>query len=163
MTNPTDRCQVCAVADMEPDDPDFTERRNEAEGWHELHSLVDGVPSDRLYDRGYFVEGWSIRDVMGHIGAWLAEGGAQLEQMAAGSHRPGEVDIDAMNARFAELMSDVDFQTVRVQADAARARLLGAWQRLPEVTDDARWWLRKVGSEHYREHLPELRRFVAEE
>lgn len=162
MTQPTDRCQVCAVADVEPDDPDFAERRQEAEGWHELHSLVDEVPPERVYEPGYLEEGWSIRDVVGHVGAWLAEGGAQLEQMAAGSHRPGEIDIDGMNARFADLMGDVDFQTARLQADAARARLLAAWQQLPEVTEDARWWLRKVGSDHYREHLPSLRRYVRE-
>jgi hypothetical protein len=160
VTDPSDRCQVCAVGDLEPDDPDFAERREESERWHEFHSLVDEVPPDRVDDPGYSEEGWSIRDLVGHVGAWLAEGGAELERIAAGSHRPGEVDIDAMNARFAELMSEVDYGTARLQMDAARARLLAAWQHLPEVTDDARWWLRKVGSEHYREHLPPLRRFV---
>lgn len=53
---------------------------------------------------GYFPEGWSVRDMLGHIGAWLVEAGQLLEQIRAGTYVEGELDVDAANARFFELM-----------------------------------------------------------
>jgi hypothetical protein len=51
---------------------------------------------------------------------------------------------------------------VWVQANAARTTLLRAWFELTEQTEDADWWLRKVGPDHYEEHLARLRVWSAE-
>jgi hypothetical protein len=59
-------------------------------------------------------------------------------------------------------MKDVPLQTVRIQASAARARMLLAWGQLPELTPEAAYWIRKAGAEHYGEHLPRLREWVAQ-
>jgi hypothetical protein len=45
---------------------------------------------------------------------------------------------------------------------AARAMMLGAWARLSARTEAADRWVRKSGAEHYAEHLPRLREWVAE-
>ena len=37
----------------------------------------------------------------------MAQGAANLRQIAAGTYREGELDIDAANARFLEAMRDV--------------------------------------------------------
>jgi hypothetical protein len=141
---------------------DDAERLAEAEGWHEFHSLVDLLAPDELLEPGYYPEGWSGRDVVGHVGAWLAEGGLLLEQMRAGTYVEGEIDVDASNARFFELMRDLPLEIIHLQAWAARWRLLGAWSLLDEVTPAAEAWLAKSTSEHYEEHLPRLREWVAE-
>lgn len=160
MTDLHDLCQMCTDPALAPADPDFAERRREAEGWHEFHSLVDEVPLERAYQPGAVDGERSVRDLVGHVGGWLAEGGAELERIAAGSHRPGEVDLDATDARVDRLSEDLDLPTAMIQATAARSRLLAAWQQLDEVSDPARWWFRKVGSAHYDTHLPPLRAFL---
>lgn len=131
-------------------------------GWNELHALVDSLTPEQALRPGYFPEGWSAKDLLGHIGSWLAEAGVILERIRVGSYRLGEIDVDAMNARFFEAMRDVPLGTVRAQAWSARTRMLQEWDALDELTDDARFWIAKAGAEHYDEHLPRLREWVAE-
>ena len=40
--------------------------------------------------------------------------------------------------------------------------LLAAWAQLPEVTEDASYWVRKAGPEHLEEHLPRLEAWLDE-
>lgn len=154
-------CSRCAAGDSATGDD--RERRAEAAGWHELHTIVDALTPDEAMRPGYFPEGWSVRDMVGHIGAWLAEAGQLLEQIRAGTYVEGELDVDAANARFFELMRDVPLETVHLQAWAARWRMLAAWAQLPEPQPpEAQFWLSKAGPRHYGEHLPRLREWAAE-
>ena len=130
--------------------------------WPELHRLVDSLPEDEVATPGYFAEGWSAKDLVAHIGSWLAEAGIVLERMRFGTYRSEEIDIDSMNRQFYEAMKDVPFKTVRAQAVAARNRMLLAWGSLDHDTPDAERWIRKSGPEHYAEHLPRLREWTVE-
>jgi hypothetical protein len=134
----------------------------EEQDWRELHGLIDALPADRVEEPGYFAEGWSAKDLIAHIGSWLAEAGVVLEQIRAGTFRPEEIDIDEMNARFFAALHDVPFPVVKAQAIAARNQMLRAWARLPEESDEADRWIGKSGPEHYEEHLPRLREWVGE-
>jgi hypothetical protein len=92
-----------------------------------------------------------------------AEAAALFEQMRAGTYVEGELDIDEANARFFALMRGVPLETVTLQAWAARWRMLSAWALLPAPPPPAAyWWLHKAGADHYAEHLPRLREWVAE-
>ena len=130
--------------------------------WTELQGLVDAMPIDRVEEPGYFVEGWSAKDLIGHIGSWLAEAGVVLEQIRAGTYRPEEIDIDEMNRRFYAALHDMPFPVIKAQAFTARNQMLRAWARLPEESDEADRWISKSGPEHYEEHLPRLREWVGE-
>jgi hypothetical protein len=130
--------------------------------WAELHRLVDSLPEDEVAEPGYFAEGWSAKDLVAHIGSWLAEAGVVLERIRFGTYRPQEIDIDAMNETFYDSMRDVAFSDVRAQAIAARNRMLRAWRSLPEGSPEADRWISKTGPEHYSEHLPRLREWVRE-
>ena len=134
----------------------------ERSAWAELHGLIDSVSPSDADKPGYYAEGWSAKDALGHIGAWLAEAGIVLEQIYADSYRPDEIDIDAMNDAFLEAMKDEPYDRIRAQAMAARTRMLHALSALPSVTEDALRWVRKSGPEHYGEHLPRLREWVDE-
>ena len=68
--------------------------------WSELHELVDSLPKDKVAEPGYFDEGWSAKDLIAHIGSWLAEAGVVLERIRSNTYRPDEIDIDAMNQAF---------------------------------------------------------------
>ena len=131
-------------------------------GWDELHSLIDSLSPEQAEQPGYYPEGWSAKDLLAHIGAWLAEAGVVLERILVGTYRPEEIDVDAMNGQFLEAMRDLPLRTVLAQAWAARTRMLQAWRALPTLTRDAGFWISKSGAEHYAEHLPRLREWVAE-
>ena len=134
----------------------------EAEAWHRLHALIDRVTPETAEIPGYFEEGWTAKDAIAHLGTWMAEGAQQLRQIASGSYREGELDVDAANARFLAAMRDIPLETVHLQAAAAHAELLRAWAELPEVTPAAAAWVRKAGPEHYAEHLPRLEAWMEE-
>jgi hypothetical protein len=130
--------------------------------WREFHDLVDSLPRDKVAEPGYFDEGWSAKDLVAHIGSWLAEAGIVLERIRFHTYSPEEIDIDATNATFYDSMRDVAFSDVRAQAFTARNQMLRAWRSLPETSADADRWISKSGPEHYAEHLPRLREWVHE-
>jgi catechol 2,3-dioxygenase-like lactoylglutathione lyase family enzyme len=141
-------------------DPEL--RKAEDEGWHELHGLIDALPRAAVERPGYFEEGWSAKDLLAHVGAWLAQAGVALEQIGAGTYRPNEIDVDALNGRYLEALRSLPFDMVRAQADASRARMLIAAATVLSPSDDAAFWIRKAGPDHYSEHLPRLREWVKE-
>ena len=49
-----------------------------------------------------------------------------------------------------------------LQAQAARTRMLDEWRTLAERNDEAVWWIRKAGNEHYGEHLDRLAEWTEE-
>jgi hypothetical protein len=134
----------------------------EHEAWTQLHELIDVLSPQQAELPGYYVEGWSAKDLLAHIGAWLAEAGTCLERIAGGTYRAEEIDVDAMNRVSLEAMKDLPFRTVHAQASAARTRMLNVWGTFAEPTKDAAFWVRKSGTEHYGQHLPRLREWVAE-
>jgi Mycothiol maleylpyruvate isomerase N-terminal domain len=148
--------------EMTSTQPDPTLLVEEDRLWTELHGLVDSLPEHLVGTPGYFVEGWSAKDVVGHIGSWLAEAGVVLERIRFGTYRPEEIDIDAMNAAFFAAMRDVAFPDVHAQAVVARNRMLRAWGSLPDTSPEADRWITKSGPEHYAEHLPRLHDWVQE-
>lgn len=138
------------------------ELAGEREAWQRLHAIMRRLAPEIAEVPGYFAEGWTAKDAVAHLGTWMAEGAQVLRQIAAGTYREGELDVDAANARFLEAMRDIPLDTVHLQAASARAELLRAWQDLPEVTPAAAYWVRKAGPEHLMEHLPRLEQWLEE-
>ncbi len=134
----------------------------EAEAWSRLHAVIDRITPEMASVPGYFEEGWTAKDAVAHLGTWMAAGASVLRQIAAGTYREGELDVDAENARYLEAMRDVPLETVHLQASAAHHELLNAWAELPEMTPAAARWVHKAGPEHYAEHLPRLEAWVEE-
>ncbi len=146
-----------------PDHPYAAEIEAERTGWYELAALVRSLTPEECLVPGYYVDpDWTVRDLVAHIGPWLAEAEIQLERLHAGTYESHDVDIDALNAAFLEAMEDQPWDVAWTQASAGRTRMLTAWYALREETDEAAWWVRKSGPEHYLEHLDRLRAWVAE-
>ena len=141
---------------------DQRELPGEAEAWSKLHELIDRVTPEMAERPGYFEEGWTAKDAIAHLGTWMARGATMLRQIAAGTYREGEIDVDAENARFLKAMHDVPLDTVHLQAAAAHSELLSAWAQLPEITPPAAYWVRKAGPDHYAEHMPRLEAWLDE-
>jgi Mycothiol maleylpyruvate isomerase N-terminal domain len=165
MPNPIDREPAVGIP-AEPGVPSGhpfdAEIEAERSGWYELLALVHSLDPGEIVRPGYYRDpDWSVADLVAHLGTWLAEAGIQLERIGAGTYRPPDLDIDALNAEFLTAMRGQPWKVVLTQAQASRYRMLEVWYALPSRTDAAAWWVAKAGAEHYREHLGRLRSWVS--
>jgi hypothetical protein len=135
----------------------------ERAGWYELARLVRELTPEETLQPGYYRgPDWAVRDVVAHLGAWLAEAQAQFERMHGGTYAGHDIDVDALNAQFLVAMADQSWATAWLLANAGRSRMLETWYALSRRDDEAAWWVRKAGPEHYSEHLGRLRAWVLE-
>jgi hypothetical protein len=143
--------------------PYLAELHGERHGWYELAELVRELTLEECLVPGYYRDpDWTVRDVVAHLGTWLAEAQTQFQRMGVGTYDGHEIDVDALNAAFAAAMRDQPWEVVWVQANAARSMMVQDWHQLQQPTDEAAWWIRKSGVDHYAEHLGRLRDWVAE-
>jgi hypothetical protein len=166
MTKPVDR-EFSVPSQVEPSAPSGhpfdAEIEAERAGWYELIELVHSLDPAEIARPGYFRDpDWSVADLVAHLGTWLAEAGIQLRRIQAGTYRPRDIDIDALNAEFRAAMSGQPWDVILTQAQASRHRMLEVWYALPSRTHAAAWWVAKAGAEHYREHLGRLRSWVSQ-
>ena len=143
--------------------PYAAEIEAERRGWYEIAALVRSLTPQECLEPGYYGEpDWTVRDVVAHVGTWLAEAEIQFQRISAGTYEGHELDVDALNAAFLASMRDQPWDVAWVQASAARTRMVQEWYLLHEPTEEAAWWIRKTGSDHYVEHLGRLREWTAE-
>ena len=132
-------------------------------GWYELAALVRTLTPEECLEPGYYRDpDWTVRDVVAHLGTWLAQAAAQLERLGAGTYEGHDVDIDGLNAAFLLSMQGQPWDVAWVQANAGRSRMVQVWAELTQPDEEAAWWIRKSGSDHYAEHVPRLRAWVTE-
>lgn len=148
---------------MSPDEqsslPDL--RQAEQAGWEELEGLVGTLTPEEAEVPGY-LPGWSVKDFLAHVAGWHAEAGQALQQMRSGTFTDAGVDVDARNEAFVDANRDQPLQVVLFEGRAARHRLLRQLHALNEIPPAAEASLRKAGPQHYAQHLPRLRDWVAE-
>jgi len=131
--------------------------------WEEVQRLIEGLSPEQIEVPGLNKEGWSVKDMMWHIGCWAAEAGRELDRIRMGTYEErdwGDDRTDRMNAEFLEAGRRMDLATVRTELISARNRALKAVAALDELTKAAEDWFGESGYEHYEEHLPELRAWV---
>jgi hypothetical protein len=131
-------------------------------GWRELTALFDQVPRERFEEPSVTPEGWSAKDVMFHVVAWLDEASEALDRERVGTPDPEGLDTDAKNARFSEISRALDTEDVRSRLEPSRDRMLRCWASLDEVTPDAWSWFDESGPRHYAEHVKDLRVWIGQ-
>jgi hypothetical protein len=135
----------------------------ERRAWYELAGLVRSLTPEECLQPGYYRDPeWTVRDVIAHLGTWLAEAEVQFERMSAGTYEGHAIDIDGLNARFLEAMADQPWEVAWLQASAGQTMMLETWRALAAPTAEAAWWIRKAGAQHLAEHLERLREWAAE-
>jgi len=157
------RTRQSPIAGPHPDRPYAAELEAERLGWYELADLVRSLTPAECLTPGYYREpDWTVRDLVAHLGTWLAEAEVQFERISAGTYEGGEVDVDRLNAAFLAAMADQPWDVAWVQANAGRTRMIEEWYLLSQPTEEAAWWIRKSGGDHYAEHLGRLREWIGE-
>ena len=135
--------------------------RAEDAGWQSFVRALGDVPPGMWEVSGYH-PGWSVKDMVAHIGNWQAEAVQVFEQIRVGTYRSERLDVDAMNARFVEANRDQPVNVVRAECFAARTRFVQEFDRLDPTTRDGEEWFVESGSAHYDEHVPRLLEWAGE-
>ena len=131
--------------------------------WKAITAFVELLGEDERLAPGYYADpAWSVKDLVAHLGAWMAEARVQLLDIGARSYVPHEVDIDARNAATLAATATEPWDRVWARTNGARAWMLEAWFELSAPDEAANQWVRKAGAEHYGEHLGRLRDWVTE-
>jgi hypothetical protein len=133
---------------------------DEERGWLALTEVFGDVPPDRFDEPSVTDRGWSPKDVMYHVAAWAEEAAKVLGRIAAGTHREGEPDVDALNDEWFEVGRGLDDDIVRIRFAKGRLAMRQAFAGLSEVDATAWEWFEESGPRHYEEHMPDLRAFL---
>jgi hypothetical protein len=134
----------------------------EETAWRVLMQTMEVLDDEQFERPGLTDDGWSVKDMCWHIGAWCAYAFDALEQIAGGTYRDEELDVEALNREWFEISRKVDSRTVRAELAAARTRMCGQLQFLPEISPEAVEWFEESGHLHYREHVRDLAGWVEE-
>jgi hypothetical protein len=133
---------------------------DEERGWLALTEVFGDVPPDRFDEPSVTDEGWSPKDVMYHVAAWSEEAAKVLGRIAAGTHRDGDPDVQALNEEWFEAGRGLDDDVVRIRFAKGRVAMRQVFSQLTEVDATAWEWFEESGPRHYAEHLPDLRSFL---
>ncbi len=131
----------------------------EEAAWHELCAELERLTDEEMERPGLTPDGWSVRDVLFHIGAWSADCGMQLERMRMGTWEEPHEDVERQNREWFELSRTMDLRIVKAEFAAARTRMVVEFGTMPEITPPAVEWFEESGPLHYEEHLVDLRRW----
>ena len=145
------------------DHPYHAEIEAERRGWYEIAGLVRSLSPAECVEPGYYRDRpWTVRDLVAHLGTWLAEAHVQFERIRAGTYEGHDVDIDALNAALLDAMQGQPWEVAWLQANAARSLMVEAWHAFDRPGDEADWWIRKCAADHFDEHIGRLREWTAE-
>jgi hypothetical protein len=141
-------------------------------GRGEFETVLRSIPVGQI-DALKLPNGWTPKDVAAHLGAWEQRTAEVLEALLHGGQPPepmaDDLEMDAYNARVYERNRPVGSQVVLAAEQDAYKRLLALVKQSGEedLYDPQRFaWTRGAPfyqsvldntSEHYEEHLPELR------
>ena len=110
------------------------------------------------------LDGWSVKDILAHMAAWLREGTSALEGVAQGE-RPApdgidSGDVDARNAGFVEQWRGAAVTEVETELHLAREAFVRAVRSLPPERfaegEAARGTVYEEGIDHFGEHAGQI-------
>jgi hypothetical protein len=128
--------------------------------WTTFRGILQPLAVEELLDPTVTPAGWSAKDVMFHVGAWLAECGRMFERMLVGTYVDEDVDVDGLNEEWFQISRRVDLRTALAELMSARNRMLASFDELPAFTAEAGQWFMESGEHHYREHADDLRAWI---
>ncbi len=135
----------------------------DAAKWDELNELFARIPVDRFEEPTVTPEGWSPKDVMFHLAAWMADCGLQLERMRAGTFDAAEespASIQQRNGELFESSKAMEPADVRIEFFSSHQRMCEELGQMLELKPAAIEWFEESGPLHYTEHIDDLRRWL---
>jgi hypothetical protein len=131
---------------------------DEESAWIRLHARFSAIPHERFEEPSITPDGWSAKDLMFHVGAWLAECAQILERIREGTFDPAEPEesTDELNREWFEVSRTMEPGDVRAVFEGARQKARECFATLPSMTPDAWTWFEESGPLHYAAHVNDL-------
>jgi len=137
--------------------------QQEDAAWARFEGVIESLDEKQIIEPGYYPDdGWSVKDLIGHIGSWMAEASMMLERIRFGTYAPDTRDTDDLNKLFFESNRDLPFDVVRAECASARVRILQEWDALTEMTTEAVEWFEESAARHCAEHQDRLEAWAEE-
>ena len=137
--------------------------------YENLQKAVKGLSDSQMAEA--WLDGWSVRDILGHVLGWESQMIIFLGRMANGERPVPEgvdySDPDAWNAKFALEFAPIGGATVLAIWRQAHMNFVRAANALPEdrfgekdgKPKTANRMLADNGYEHYREHTAQIQKW----
>ena len=140
---------------------DETLRRIDA-SWAGWLAALRGIPDDRLLEPGV-CDGWSGKDLIGHVAYWDNDALADIERIMTGAEWQPQ-DVDARNAAAAAANAGRSLEDLRTEMGRTHEAVVVALRGLRP--DDARALqiCREIAEDtwqHYDEHAAQVRAWRA--
>ena len=135
--------------------------------WSAVGAALEGLKEAQMLEPGV-VEGWSVKDLLGHMAFWAQEAAKNSELVTAGRERqirrPSDPNVtDRWNAREQRRRAGRSLAEVRREAEEAHRRALLVLADLPEekleLNLDGGTFLELYAVDtydHYREHIDHI-------
>lgn len=132
-------------------------------GWHHLSAELGRISDPDWLRPGVNGE-WNVKDLVAHIALWHASATDRIEAYRmSGTLPPLPGDIDVINKEQYERCRDLTLKEARAMSGASRHRFREEVGLLPtEPGDKLSLLIIGDGSEHYDEHIPQLRAFMGD-
>ncbi len=146
------------------------------DGRRELESLLGMVPAERMQEP-VLTNGWSVKDLVGHLGYWEERALTLFDWFNGGSEpipAPGTATADDLNASAMARIHQGSLAELVQSEKVAYQRILDLIRTAPEpdLFDPQRYalaqgnafvdWIEGNTYGHYEEHLPDLRGWLGQ-
>jgi hypothetical protein len=133
--------------------------RDEETAWGTFVAEVGRVPEHVRGNAGV-VPGWSVNDLVYHVGKWAMVGGQKLELLRDGEKAEEDDDWEDANQRWATESKALSYEEAMSRAVEDRERARAALASLDAVDHEASSWFKEETIDHYLEHAQEVARFA---
>jgi hypothetical protein len=135
--------------------------REETDAWVALAAGLDAVSPHEATEQGE--DGWSTHDAVYHLASWIglaADAVAKNRYWYPGPIPAPEDEIESRNVRFLADGRLVQPAAARESLERARTRMRAALSALAEPSAEAKRTFEMNTTDHYREHLEAVQRFL---
>lgn len=133
--------------------------RDEETAWHTFVAEVGRVPEHVRGVEGV-VPGWSVNDLVYHVGRWARVGADKLELLREGHAAEEDDDWEPMNRAWAQESKSLSYGDAMTSAMEERERTRELLLGMPTIDQEAASWFKEETTDHYLEHALEIARFA---
>jgi hypothetical protein len=131
----------------------------EEKAWKAFVGEARRVPEHRRADPGV-VPGWSVNDLVFHVGKWAGVAAEKLELLRKGEPTDVDDDGEELNRTWAARSKSMPYEQAMASATQDREHAREALTAVRAVDHEAESWFKEETIDHYVEHTDEIARFA---